>query len=62
MRRFVVLRRKPDMSVEEFRAYWRDVHGPLIGKLPGLLRYTQYHVRSQRLDDTEAEIDGIAEL
>lgn len=62
VKRFVVLRRRRDMTVEEFRAYWRDVHGPLIGKIPGLRKYVQYHVRSEAPDDTEAAIDGIAEL
>jgi uncharacterized protein (TIGR02118 family) len=50
------------MTVEAFRHYWEHVHGPLIAKLPGLLKYTQYHVRSERLDEKDAEIDGIAEL
>lgn len=62
VKRFVVLRRKPGMSVEEFRSYWRDVHGPLIGKIPGVKKYIQYHVRSEASDDAEAPIDGIAEL
>lgn len=62
VRRFVILRRKPTMSAAEFRAYRRGIHGPLIAKIPGLLRHTQYHVRSERQDDTDPEIDGIAEL
>lgn len=62
IRRFVILRRKPEMTTEQFRWYWRNVHGPLIARLPGLLRYIQYHVHSERLDDEDADIDGIAEL
>lgn len=62
VRRFVILRRRPGMAVEEFRRYWRDVHGPLIAALPGLRKYTQYHVDSERLDNLDEEIDGIAEL
>ena len=62
IKRFVILRRKPGMTVEEFRHYWTHVHGELIAKIPGLLKYTQYHVRSERLDDTDDFIDGIAEL
>ena len=46
IKRFVILRRKPGMSVKEFRKDWKTVHGPLIAKIPGLLKYTQYHVRS----------------
>lgn len=37
IKRFVILRKKPSMSVEEFRQYWKNVHGPLISKIPGLL-------------------------
>ena len=62
IRRFVVLRRKPDMTVEAFRSYWANIHGPLIAKIPGFLHYAQYHVHSERLDEEDAEIDGIAEL
>ena len=62
IKRFVILRRKPTISVEQFRHYWKNVHGPLIAKIPGLRKYTQYHVRSELLDDTDNPIDGIAEL
>ena len=62
VKRFVILRRKPGMSTDEFRRHWREVHGPLIARLPGLIKYVQYHVRSEALDDTEAAVDGLAEL
>lgn len=62
IKRFVILRRKPDMSAEEFWNYWENVHGPLIGKIPGLIKYIQYHVESERLDEMDDPIDGIAEL
>jgi uncharacterized protein (TIGR02118 family) len=62
IRRFVILRRKPTMSVEEFRHYWENVHGPLIAKIPGLRKYTQHHVHSELLDNMDTPIDGIAEL
>lgn len=62
IKRFVILRRKPEMSIEEFRNHWETIHGPLIAKIPGLIKYLQYHVRSEQLDNTDAPIDGIAEL
>lgn len=62
IKRFVILRKKPSMSVEDFRHYWENVHGPLIGKIPGVTKYIQYHVRSDNVDHTEPSIDGIAEL
>ncbi len=62
IKRFVILRRKPEMSVSEFWNYWETVHGPLIAKIPGLMKYTQYHVESERTDEVDDPIDGIAEL
>ncbi len=62
IKRFVILRRKSGMNVEAFRNYWQNIHGPLIAKIPGLIKYIQYHVRSERIDETDAPIDGIAEL
>ncbi len=45
-----LLRRKPELSLEEFHRVWRDEHGPLVAfhqvRL-GILRYTQSH----RVDD-----------
>ncbi|MFO0998028.1 MAG: EthD family reductase [Alphaproteobacteria bacterium] len=37
----VVLYRRADLDREAFRAYLRDVHGPLAERLPGLCRYVQ---------------------
>jgi uncharacterized protein (TIGR02118 family) len=62
IKRFVILRRKPTMSVAEFRHYWKTIHGPLIAKIPGLRKYVQYHVSSKVIDDSDLPIDGIAEL
>lgn len=36
------------MPEERFRAYWRDVHGPLCSRVPALDWYVQHHfVRHQ---------------
>lgn len=41
-------RRRPDLSTEQFRTHWRDVHGPLIKRITDehglLLRYIQHHL------------------
>jgi uncharacterized protein (TIGR02118 family) len=67
-----LLRRKPELSLEEFHRVWRDEHGPLVAfhqvRLD-ILRYTQSH----RVDDPASEAraaargmepayDGVAEL
>ena len=61
---FFILRRKPGVSAEEFRKYWKETHGPIVAKLPGLVRYFQHHVasvpRAEYAQD-DAEIDGIVE-
>jgi uncharacterized protein (TIGR02118 family) len=40
----VVLFRKPDLTVEDFRANLRSIHGPMAERMPGLRRYIQNHV------------------
>jgi len=50
------------MSVAEFRKYWKEVHGPLFTKMPGIKKYVQYHVKSDLVGGTETPIDGIGEL
>ena len=45
-----LLRRAPNLSLEEFHTYWRDTHGPLVASyatVVGMLRYVQVHA----LDD-----------
>jgi hypothetical protein len=33
---------------EAFRAYWRDAHGPLCSRIPGLGYYVQHHFAARR--------------
>jgi uncharacterized protein (TIGR02118 family) len=58
MSKFVsLLNRKSGVSRSEFQHWWKDLHGPLAAKLPGLQRY----VLSFPIDDS-APFDGMAEL
>lgn len=62
---FAVLRRRPDLSVEEFRAHWRERHGPLIAGTPALARHIvryEQHVRHRpdAISGTD-DVDGVAE-
>jgi len=59
IRMMAVLHRRPDLSAEEFRRYWRKVHGPIAARIPGLRRLVQYHAQP---DPTRAACDGIVEL
>ena len=53
----VVLQKKADLSREEFRRYWRNVHGPIGARMPGVRRYVQNHVLADG-----APFDGLAEI
>jgi uncharacterized protein (TIGR02118 family) len=55
--------KKPDMTVEAFQAYWRDVHAPIAGAIPGLRRYVQCHVVPETYGaQNKPADDGAAEL
>lgn len=53
--------RKPGISFDEFSHYWRDVHGPIGRRIPGLLRLVQSHSISDP-DNRHPGYDGMAEL
>jgi len=56
------LRRKPGMSLADFRKYWLEVHGPIVCKLPGLRRYVQCHTVDAAYSYAEPRWDGVAQL
>lgn len=35
--------RRPEMTLDQFSRYWRDVHGPIGRRIPGLRRLVQSH-------------------
>jgi hypothetical protein len=45
---YTPLRRREGVPQEAFDAYWRDVHGPLCARLPGLGYYVQHHFDASR--------------
>jgi uncharacterized protein (TIGR02118 family) len=51
-----LIRRKPGMSPSDFHRYWREVHGSIAARIPGMRRYVQCHAI-----DEAAEYDGAAE-
>jgi uncharacterized protein (TIGR02118 family) len=67
------LRRRPEMSREEFQAYWHDRHASLVARHRDALRirrYVQTHARSSELAAAQSSArgsqpdlyDGVAEL
>lgn len=62
-----ILTRRPDLTPEQFRRHWLEVHAPLAARLPGLRRYHQNHVvdASQLAIDHARgawEVDGFSQL
>jgi uncharacterized protein (TIGR02118 family) len=55
-------KRKADMPVEEFQAYWLRTHPTAVARLPGVRRYVQSHTRLAGYGKGEPIYDGIAEL
>ncbi len=41
---FSLMRRRDDVSLEEFRRHWLDPHGPMVCRFPRLRQYAQNHV------------------
>ncbi len=58
----VVVRKKPEISQEEFRRIWKEVYGPMYRQIPQVKSYIQYHLADRRKDDSEDPIDGITML
>lgn len=68
------LRRRPDLTWEEFSRYWRDVHAPLVAaraEVLGIRRYQQVRTLDQpalheayraRNGGAPEPFDGIAEI
>jgi uncharacterized protein (TIGR02118 family) len=55
--------KKPELSVEQFQTYWRETHGPIAAKIPGLRRYVQCHTAPELYGREQApRFDGAAEL
>ena len=53
--------KRPDMDATEFRRYWRETHGPIAAKIPGLRKYIQNHSIGNS-DGAPPAYDGFAEL
>ncbi len=59
---YTPLRRRDGVPHDLFDAYWRDVHGPLCARLPGLGYYVQQHVDRDRSANLWPLPDGVAPI
>ncbi len=54
--------RRPDLTPKAFARYWRDVHGPIGARIPGLRRLVQSLAVPVQGDRRASDFDGVAEL
>jgi len=54
--------KKQGMTDEEFSRYWKDIHGPIGTRIPGLRKLVQSHRIMVPGDKRQPDYDGLAEL
>ena len=54
--------KRPDLSDEAFFDYWKNIHGPIGRRIPGLRRLVQNHAIASRGEVGRRDFDGVAEL
>ena len=54
--------RKPGLSDQAFFSYWKDVHGAIGARIPGLRRLIQSRRLTIPGDKYQSDYDGMAEL
>jgi len=68
VRCLVLLKRRPEMTQEEFNDYWLRVHGEIAKDYPHVIRYTQLHLVNTRSDTSpggaaiDFGVDGIVDF
>jgi uncharacterized protein (TIGR02118 family) len=53
--------KKPGLTDEKFFHYWKNIHGPIGARIPGLRKFVQSH-RLTLPGDRSPDYDGAAEL
>ena len=54
--------KKPNLTDQQFFRYWKEVHGLLGAKIPGLRKLVQSHRIDIAGDKHSPDFDGVAEL
>ena len=54
--------KKAGLTDDEFFRYWKNVHGPIGARIPGLRRLVQSHRLTVPGNPFHADYDGVAEL
>lgn len=56
---YTTVLRRPRVPHEVFATYWRDVHGPLCSRIPGLGWYVQNHFHREQDAHLWPDVEGI---
>lgn len=56
---YTTVLRRPRVPHESFANYWRDVHGPLCSRIPGLGWYVQNHFHREQDAHLWPDVEGI---
>ncbi|AYG77924.1 hypothetical protein DWB77_00031 [Streptomyces hundungensis] len=57
-----VIRKKPEVSTEDFRHFMKNEYGPIYEALPQTRAYVQYHLTDLASDGAEDQIDAIVQI
>ncbi|MER6394793.1 EthD family reductase [Kitasatospora sp. NPDC001603] len=57
-----VIRKRPEVSTEEFRHFMKHEYGPTYQALPQTRTYVQYHLTDLATDGAEEPIDAIVQI
>lgn len=57
-----VIRKKPEISTEDFRHFMKHEYGPTYQALPQTRAYTQFHLTDLAADGAEDPIDAIVQI
>jgi uncharacterized protein (TIGR02118 family) len=63
----ILIRRRPDLTHEEFVKHWRDIHAQLFSSQPVVKQHVRRYVQSRTVPNPPAgtaiaDYDGIAQL
>ncbi|MCU1645248.1 MAG: hypothetical protein JWN03_5523 [Nocardia sp.] len=57
-----VIRKRPEVSTEDFRRFMELEYGPTYGRLPQTREYVQYYLADVSTDGVEDPIDAIVRI
>ena len=62
VRAIAILKRRPDLTFQQFVDHWRNVHAPLALQIPGVVKYVQSPSLQRPGATSEPRADGLAEI